>query len=239
MQQAIEALERLGGRVALQRVGAQTRAQLAHERRGPQPMAGDVADREADLAGGQLDDVVPVAADLVARRQVAHRCVDADEVGEAVGQQAALQGDRAAMLAVERVEQARAVDRGGGLRGGELQQRGVGVGELARRDRPDVQHAEGGALHEQRHAQQRAHALHAQDRVQDVGVVDVGDVDRPAPGRDPAREAARRPGCARRARPPPRAPWRRAPRAPGRPRRGAGWRRCRPRGCPSRGPAAR
>ena len=32
---------------------------------------------------------------------------------------------------------------------------------------PDVQHAEDGALDEQRHAEQRAHALHAQDRVED------------------------------------------------------------------------
>ena len=68
LQQAVEALERLAGRVPLERVGAQSRAQLAHERRGAQPMAGDVADREADAAAGQLDDVVPVAADLVARR---------------------------------------------------------------------------------------------------------------------------------------------------------------------------
>ena len=93
------------------------------------------------------------------------------------------------MLAVEGVEEARAVDRGRGLRGGELQERRVGVGELARRERADVQDAEDGALDEQRHAEQRADALHPQDRVQDVGVVDVGDEDRPASGRDASREA--------------------------------------------------
>ena len=121
--------------------------------------------------------------------QVADGGVDADELRKTVGQEAALQGDRVAMLAVEGVEEARAVDRGRGLRSGELQERRVGVGELARRDRADVQDAEDGILDEQRHAEQRAHALHPQDRVEDVGVVDVGDVDRPASGRDASREA--------------------------------------------------
>ncbi len=175
--------------MALERVGPQARPQLAHERCGPQPVAGDVADGEADVAPGQVDDVVPVAAHLVARRQVARRGVDADEVGQAVGQEAALQPDRAAVLAIEGVEQARAVDRGRRLRGRELQQRGVGVGELARGDGAHVQHAERGALDEQRNAEQRADTLHAQDRVQDLGVVDVGDVDRPAARGDAAGEA--------------------------------------------------
>jgi hypothetical protein len=52
-----------------------------------------------------------------------------------------------------------------------------------------VQHAEDGAFDEQRHAEQRAHALHAQDRVENLGVVDVGDVDRPAARGDAPREA--------------------------------------------------
>ena len=143
LQHAVQALERVPGRMAVERVRAQAGAQLAHERRRPQPVAGDVPDGEADLAARQVDDVVPVAADLVAGREVARRGVDADEVGQAVGQQAALQRDRAAMLAIERVEQPRAVDRGRRLGRGELQQRGVGVGELARSDRADVQHARG------------------------------------------------------------------------------------------------
>ena len=141
------------------------------------------------MAPGQVDDVVPVAAHLVARRQVARGGVDADEVGHAVGQEAALQRDRVAVLAIEGVEQARTVDRGRRLRCRELQQRGVGVGELARGDGAHVQHAERRALHEQWNAEQRAHALHAQDRVQDLGVVDVGDVDRPAARGDAAGEA--------------------------------------------------
>ena len=177
------------GRVPLERVGAQAGAQLAHEGRGAQPVAGDVADGQADAAAGELDDVVPVAADLVAGREVARRGLDADEVGEAVGQQAALQGDRAAMLAIERVEEPRAVDRRCRLAGGELEQRRVVIGELARRDRADVQHADDDALDQHRDAEQRAYALHAQDRVEDLGVVDVGDVDRRAAGRDAAREA--------------------------------------------------
>ena len=39
------------------------------------------------------------------------------------------------------------------------------------------------------HAEQRADPLLAQDRVEDVGVIDVGDEDRDALGRDPAGEA--------------------------------------------------
>ena len=52
-----------------------------------------------------------------------------------------------------------------------------------------MQHAERGALDEQWNAEQRADTLHAQDRVQDLGVVDVGDVDRPAARGDAAGEA--------------------------------------------------
>jgi hypothetical protein len=88
------------------------------------------------------------------------------------------------------VEGARALDRGRGPVGGELQQVGVGRDEQARRQRADVQHTDHVALHEQRDAEQRADALLAQDRVQDVGVVDVLDRDRAPLGRDPAREPA-------------------------------------------------
>ena len=190
-------------------------------------------------AAGQVDDVVPVAADLVARRQVARRGVDADEVGDAVGQEAALQRDRAAMLAIEGVEEARAVDRGRRLRGGELEQRGVGVGELARRDRADVQHAE--RPRPRRAAGRRAASARPSCAGSGSGSR-RGRRRRCRSACGPPRcgpRSPRRPGSARRARPPPRGPWRRARRAPGRRRRGAGWRRCRRRGCPSRASAAR
>ena len=45
-------------------------------------------------------------------------------------------------------------------------------------------------LDQQRHAEQRADPALAQDRVEDVGVVDVLDRDRAPLGRDPAREPA-------------------------------------------------
>ena len=53
-----------------------------------------------------------------------------------------------------------------------------------------MQHADDAALHEERDAEQRLDALLAQDRVEDVGVVDVGDGDRAALGGDPPGEAA-------------------------------------------------
>ena len=53
-----------------------------------------------------------------------------------------------------------------------------------------MEHPDQLALDDQRHAEQRHDALLAQDRIEDVGVVDVGDEDRDAFGRDPAREPA-------------------------------------------------
>ena len=63
-------------------------------------------------------------------------------------------------------------------------------GEVAGGEAADVQDADHAALDEQRDAEQRADALLAQDRVVDVGVVDVLDRDRAALGRDAAGEAA-------------------------------------------------
>ena len=112
-------------------------------------------------------------------------------------------------------------------------------GEHARHERADVQHADDLALDQQRHAEQRADPALAQDRVEDVGVVDVLDQDRPPLGRDPAREPApdrdpdalldllldplRRPRHAARSRP----------------RRAAGTRPCPSAGSPSSAAAAR
>ena len=88
-----------------------------------------------------------------------------------------------------RVVEHRVVDREGGAVGGDLEELGVGVGELARRERADVEDAEDPALDQERDAEQRPDALLAQDRVEDVGVVDVGDEDRAPLGGDPAGEA--------------------------------------------------
>ena len=74
--------------------------------------------------------------------------------------------------------------------GDELEQVAVGGGELARRERADVQDAGDLALDQQRDAEQRADALLAQDRVVDVGVVDVLDDHGAALGGDAAGEAA-------------------------------------------------
>ena len=72
-------------------------------------------------------------------------------------------------------EQVRVLDGERRAVGGELEQLAVVGRELARGQAADVQHAERPALDEQRDAEQRADALLAQDRVEDVGVVDVGD----------------------------------------------------------------
>jgi hypothetical protein len=85
--------------------------------------------------------------------------------------------------------QARVLDRDRGAVGGELEQVGLAVVEVAARERADVHHADHAPLDEQRHAEQGADALLAQDRVEDVRVVDVLDPDRAALGGDPAGEA--------------------------------------------------
>ena len=87
-------------------------------------------------------------------------------------------------------QQAGLLDRQRGAVRGELEQVALLVGEHARGEAADVQHADDAALHEQRDAEQRLDALLAQDRVEDVGVVDVGDGDRAALGGDAPGEAA-------------------------------------------------
>ena len=116
-------------------------------------------------------------------------------------------------------------DGEGGAVAGELEEVAVLVGEVAWGEAADVQDAEDAAFDDQGDAEQGLDALLAQDRVEDVGVVDVGDRDGAALGGDAAREAAAERGCARPVRLPPRCPWRRG-RAARRPRAG-GSRRCR------------
>ena len=93
------------------------------------------------------------------------------------------------MLVLELREQPGALDRRRRARGGHLQHREVVLAERPRLQRADVEHADQLALDDQRDPEQRLDALLAQDRIEDVGVVDVGDEDRDALGRDPAGEA--------------------------------------------------
>ena len=81
-------------------------------------------------------------------------------------------------------------DGEGGAVAGELEEVAVLVGEVAWGEAADVQDAEDGAFDDQGDAEQGLDALLAQDRVEDVGVVDVGDGDGAALGGDAAREAA-------------------------------------------------
>ena len=62
--------------------------------------------------------------------------------------------------------------------------------ELAMHERADVQHADDTVAHEQRHAEEGLDAFLEQDRIEHVGVVDVGEEDRSALGCDAAGEAA-------------------------------------------------
>ena len=87
-------------------------------------------------------------------------------------------------------EQPGLFDGEGGAVGGELEEVAVVGGEVAGGEAADVQDADDAALDEEGDAEQRLDALLAQDRVEDVGVVDVGDGDGAAFGGDAAGEAA-------------------------------------------------
>ena len=92
------------------------------------------------------------------------------------------------MLVFERRVQARSLDPRGGTGGRDLEHGEIALAERPRMQRSDMEHADQVTLDDQRHAEQRADPLLAQDRIHDVGVVDVGDEDRHALGRDPSRE---------------------------------------------------
>jgi hypothetical protein len=81
------------------------------------------------------------------------------------------------------------LDRERGAVGGELQELRVGRRELARPQRADVEDADRLPADEQRHAQERLDPLLAQDRVEDVRVVDVAENDRALLGGHAAGEA--------------------------------------------------
>ena len=103
-----------GGSLVLDRVGAQGRAQLTHERGGRQAPAHHVADDDRGPPAGQRDDVVPVPADALlaaAGGQVAGGGLETRDVGQLLGQQAVLQQEGALALAPV---QPGVVDRHGG-----------------------------------------------------------------------------------------------------------------------------
>jgi hypothetical protein len=173
--------------VALGGVGAQGGPQLGHDGGGGDPVPDHVADGDRDTALRELEEVVPVAAEAAALgRDVARRDLEPGDAGQLGGQQRAL--ERLGHPAL--LEQLGVLDRRRRAVGGELEQLLVLRGELAEGEGADVQYADHAALDQQRDAEQRLDALLAQDRVVDVGVVDVGDEDRPPVGRDAAGEAA-------------------------------------------------
>ena len=87
------------------------------------------------------------------------------------------------------LEESAVLDRERCAVGRELEQLGLLLGELTRRQGPDVDDADDAAADEQRRAQERLDPLLPQDRVEHVGVIDVLDDDRSPLGGDLPREA--------------------------------------------------
>ena len=90
----------------------------------------------------------------------------------------------------ELVVDPRPLDRDRGSRGDELQQLLILGVEEARLERPNVEHSDHTVGRDQRHSEHALDALFAEDRVQDIRVVDIVEHDRACLGRDPACEAA-------------------------------------------------
>ena len=225
-QQAAEPLEHDRGRHAVERICPQPASELAHDRRGVEAAAHDVADGEAEPAIGQREGVEPVPAEpRGGGGEVAAGERHGGQLGQA-RQEAALKRIRQAALLLGQA----AEDGERGAVGGALEELLVLVVEGPLVERAHVQHAHHGALHEQRDAEHRAR-----------GPSRAGSGSRPAPPPDSGcgraagsprcgpRSRVRR-GCARRARPPPRAPWRREGPASCRRPRAGGSRRCPRRG---------
>ena len=108
---ALSRCEHLGRGEPVERAVLQDVAELAHRRRGADPVADDVADHEHHASVAQRHRVVPVAADLEpdAPGHVAGREIRVLEHRQLVGQQAALQRLRGRQLALEAH---RVLDRG-------------------------------------------------------------------------------------------------------------------------------
>ena len=98
---AVEPGQHLAGRaeaLVRQREGARHAAQLAHRRGREDSAPGDVAEHYTEPAAGQGERVVPVAPDLGAGRLVVRGELQPADLGQPLGQQAALQLNRDAML---------------------------------------------------------------------------------------------------------------------------------------------
>ena len=93
------------------------------------------------------------------------------------------------MLVLERSGQPGPLDVRRGAARRHLQQRGVGTIEFTRHERTDMEHANQLTLDDQGDAEQRSDSLLAEDRVEDVRMVDVLDEDRDAFGGDPSGES--------------------------------------------------
>ncbi len=87
------------------------------------------------------------------------------------------------------LEESAVLDRERCAVGDELEQLGLLLGELTRRQGPDVDDADDAAADEQRRAQERLDSLLAEDRVEHIRVIDVFDDNRAPLGGDPPREA--------------------------------------------------
>jgi hypothetical protein len=152
-----------------------------------------------DADGGAGDELLPILVDQEdgtgvgvedltdARQQHLQQLVELEVREGDVGDR--LQALEARPRGALRLEQARVVDRDGGPVARALEQLDVVVAEDSGRERPDVQYAHHLVVRDHRDAAERLDPLLPQQRVEDVGVVDVVEDDRPPVGGDSAREA--------------------------------------------------
>ena len=156
---AVQPLQQVGWLEVQVRQGVGGGAQLGHHRRGLRPVTHDVADDEAGPVAAQRDDVVPVAADDVARgRQAPPRDLQPGGHRRLGGQQAALQrvGDRPVPHQRQRVD-----DRRSGLGSQPGGGRDVAAAERGRaRVAREHQHPDDRVARGQRDRQERAAAGH-------------------------------------------------------------------------------
>jgi hypothetical protein len=166
-------------------VRAQGAAHAAHDDRGLQTGTGDVAHHQAELAGGQREHVVPVAADPAVSGDVTGSDLRTGHRGQLRGKQALLERRRRGMV----VAQSERLHDQGRTLGGQLEQLGVVAGEHTAADRADVQDADYSAVDQQRHADQGPDPFLQQDRIEHVSVINMIKDHRPHLCGDAAGEA--------------------------------------------------